>query len=339
MPRLWRTVSTGAWAGNKNMKDLNFALIGVAGYVAPRHLRAIKDTENRLIAALDPNDSVGVMDAYFPDAAFFVEFERFDRHLEKLRQNGQKLHFVSICSPNYLHDAHIRFGLRQQADVICEKPLVLNPWNAEALQRNEAETGQRVYTILQLRLHPAIQALKTRMAQQVVQKHEVDLSYITARGNWYYASWKGELSKSGGIATNIGIHFFDMLIWIFGAVQKSEVHLHSHDRAAGYLELERARVRWFLSIDENTLPQSVHEKGGRTFRSIRINGQELEFSEGFTDLHTESYREILAGRGFGLDAAAPSIELVHSIREAEVLGLKGEYHPLAALPQGRHPFK
>lgn len=322
------------------MKDLNFALIGVAGFVAPRHLRAIKETENRLIAAVDPNDSVGVMDSYFPNAAFFVEIERFDRHLEKFRQNGQTLHFVSICSPNYLHDAHIRFGLRQEADVICEKPLVLNPWNAEALQRNEAETGRRVYTILQLRLHPVIQALKAKVEHQPIsKKYEVDLSYITARGSWYYASWKGEMPKSGGIATNIGIHFFDMLIWIFGAVQKSEVHLHSHDRAAGFLELEHARVRWFLSIDESTLPASIREKGGRTFRSIRIDGQELEFSEGFTDLHTESYRGILAGEGFGLTDAAPSIALVHGIREAEVLGLKGEYHPLAALPQARHPFK
>ena len=318
----------------------NFALIGVAGYVAPRHLRAIKDTGNRLIAAMDPTDSVGVLDAYFPEAAFFVEFERFDRHLEKFRQNGQALQYVSICSPNYLHDAHIRFGLRQGADVICEKPLVLNPWNAEALQRNEQETGRRVYTILQLRLHPVILALKKQVEAQVsTKKYDIDLTYITSRGAWYFASWKGELSKSGGIATNIGIHFFDMLIWIFGPIQKSEVHLHSHDRAAGYLELERARVRWFLSIDEKTLPATIQEKGARTYRSISIDGQELEFSEGFTDLHTESYREILAGRGFGLVDAAPSIALAHEIREAEVLGLSGEYHPLAALPQAKHPFK
>lgn len=318
----------------------NFALIGVAGYVAPRHLRAIKETGNRLIAAMDPTDSVGVLDAYFPEAAFFVEFERFDRHLEKFRQKGETLHYVSICSPNYLHDAHIRFGLRQGADVICEKPLVLNPWNAEALQRNEQETGRKVFTILQLRLHPVIVALKQQVeAQTAAKKYDIDLTYITARGAWYFASWKGELSKSGGIATNIGIHFFDMLIWIFGPVQKSEVHLHSHDRAAGYLELARARVRWFLSIDEKTLPAAVQEKGGRTFRSISIDGQELEFSEGFTDLHTESYRGILAGQGFGLMDAAPSIALVHEIREAEVRGLSGEYHPLAALPQAKHPFK
>lgn len=318
----------------------HFALIGVAGYVAPRHLRAIKETGNRLIAAMDPTDSVGVLDGYFPEAAFFVEFERFDRHLEKFRQSGQALHYVSICSPNYLHDAHIRFGLRQGADVICEKPLVLNPWNAEALQRNEQETGSRVYTILQLRLHPVILALKKQVEAQVsAKKYDIDLTYITSRGAWYFASWKGELSKSGGIATNIGIHFFDMLIWIFGPVQKSEVHLHSHDRAAGYLELERARVRWFLSIDEKTLPTAVQEKGARTYRSISIDGQELEFSEGFTDLHTESYRGILAGQGFGLSDAAPSIALVHDIRVAEVLGLSGEYHPLAALPQAKHPFK
>lgn len=318
----------------------NFALIGVAGYVAPRHLRAIKETGNRLIAAVDPTDSVGVLDAYFPEAAFFVEFERFDRHLEKFRQRGQILHYVSICSPNYLHDAHIRFGLRQGADVICEKPLVLNPWNAEALQRNEQETGHKVFTILQLRLHPVIKALKQQVeAQTYTKKYDIDLTYITSRGAWYFASWKGELSKSGGIATNIGIHFFDMLIWIFGPVQSNEVHLHSHDRAAGYLELAQARVRWFLSIDEKTLPAAVQEKGGRTFRSIRIDGQELEFSEGFTDLHTESYRGILAGEGFGLMDAAPSIALVHEIREAEVRGLSGEYHPLAALPQAKHPFK
>lgn len=318
----------------------HFALIGVAGYVAPRHLRAIKETGNRLIAAMDPTDSVGVLDGYFPEAAFFVEFERFDRHLEKFRQNEQALHYVSICSPNYLHDAHIRFGLRQGADVICEKPLVLNPWNAEALQRNELETGRRVFTILQLRLHPVIRNLKKQVEAQVYsKKHDIDLTYITSRGAWYYASWKGELAKSGGIATNIGIHFFDMLIWIFGPVQKSEVHLHSHDRAAGYLELAQARVRWFLSIDEKTLPAAIQEKGGRTFRSISIDGQELEFSEGFTDLHTESYRDILAGRGFDLVDAAPSITLVHGIREADVKGLSGEYHPMAALPQTKHPFK
>lgn len=318
----------------------NFALIGAAGYVAPRHLRAIKETGHRLVAAVDSNDSVGILDSYFPEAAFFVEFERFDRHLEKLRQKGELLHYVSICSPNYLHDAHIRFGLRQGAEVICEKPLVLNPWNAEALQRNEQETGKKVYTILQLRLHPVIQALQKQVLQSGnSQKYDVDLTYITARGSWYYASWKGELAKSGGIATNIGIHFFDMLIWIFGAVQKNIVHLHSHDRAAGYLELEHARVRWFLSIDENTLPEAVREKAGRTFRSISINGQELEFSEGFTDLHSESYREILNGRGFGLSEALPSIALVHEIREANLVGIQGDYHPLAALPQSKHPFK
>lgn len=318
----------------------NFALIGAAGYVAPRHLRAIKETGHRLVAAVDPNDSVGVLDSYFPEAAFFVEFERFDRHLEKLRQKGETLHYVSICSPNYLHDAHIRFGLRQGANVICEKPLVLNPWNAEALQRNEQETGKKVHTILQLRLHPVIQALREQISRaETSQKYDVDLTYITARGSWYYASWKGEMAKSGGVATNIGIHFFDMLIWIFGAVQKNTVHLHSHDRAAGYLELERARVRWFLSIDENTLPLAVREKGARTFRSIRINDQELEFSEGFTDLHSESYREILKGRGFGLVEALPSIALVHEIRTANLAGIQGDYHPLAALPQSKHPFE
>ena len=306
--------------------------------MAPRHLKAIKDTGNQLIAAYDPNDSVGILDSYFPEASFFTEFERFDRHLEKLKRQGNPIHYLSICSPNYLHDAHIRFGLRNGANVICEKPLVLNPWNVEALMENEAETGQKVNTILQLRLHPAIQALKAQI-EQSAEKRSVDLTYITARGNWYYTSWKAELAKSGGIATNIGIHFFDMLLWVFGPVKTNTVHLHTHDRAAGTLELEKANVRWFLSINSETLPTEVRESGKRTYRSLTLDGQEIEFSDGFTDLHTTSYRDILAGQGFGLQDAAPAIELAHNIRNASPAGLQGDYHPLASQPYAKHPFE
>ncbi len=317
----------------------NFALIGAAGYVAPRHMRAIKDTGNCLVAALDPNDSVGIIDSYFPEADFFVEFERFDRHIEKLRRQGTPLHYVSVCSPNYLHDAHIRFGLRVGADVICEKPLVLNPWNVEALQELEREYGRKVYTILQLRHHPSLLALKAELdSNSVGEKHEVDLAYITSRGKWYYTSWKGDIKKSGGIATNIGIHFFDMLVWLFGPVQENVVQVHTHDRAAGYLELERARVRWFLSINSDTLPEAAVAAGARTFRSITVDGKEVEFSGGFTDLHTLSYQSILEGRGFGIDQAATAIQIVHDIRNQQPVGLKGEYHPLAKLPLAKHPF-
>jgi len=316
----------------------NFALIGAAGYVAPRHLKAIRDTGNRLVAAYDPQDSVGVLDSYFPETDFFTEFERFDRHLEKLKRAGNAIDYVSICSPNYLHDAHIRFGLRHGAEVICEKPLVLNPWNAEALKINELESGKRVSTILQLRLHPAIIALKNKMSgDSSGKKQEVDLTYITSRGNWYYTSWKGDLQKSGGIATNIGIHFFDMLGWIFGPLVNQVVHVHTHDRAAGYLEFEKARVRWFLSINAATLPAEA--AGKRTFRAITVNGESLEFSEGFTDLHTLSYQAILAGHGFGLDDAMPAIQLAHDIRNTAPVGLVGDFHPLAALPLVRHPFQ
>lgn len=316
----------------------NFALIGAAGYVAPRHLKAIRDTGNRLVAAYDPQDSVGVLDSYFPETDFFTEFERFDRHLEKLKRAGNAIDYVSICSPNYLHDAHIRFGLRHGAEVICEKPLVLNPWNAEALKINELESGKRVSTILQLRLHPAIIALKNKVSgDSSGKKQDVDLTYITSRGNWYYTSWKGDLQKSGGIATNIGIHFFDMLGWIFGPLVRQVVHVHTHDRAAGYLEFEKARVRWFLSINAATLPAEA--AGKRTFRAITVNGESLEFSEGFTDLHTLSYQAILAGHGFGLDDAMPAIQLAHDIRNATPVGLVGDFHPLAALPLVRHPFQ
>ena len=319
------------------MKD--FAMIGVAGFIAPRHLKAIKETGNRLVAALDRFDSVGIMDSYFPSASFFVEYERFDRHIEKLHRQNHAIDFLSICSPNYLHDSHIRFGLRHGSTVICEKPLVLNPWNVEALNQLQKETGKNVYNILQLRLHPDIIALKEKVSKADASKiYDIDLAYITSRGNWYYTGWKGDLVKSGGIATNIGIHFFDMLIWIFGKVQKNIIHVHTHDRAAGFLQLEKARVRWFLSINENTLPSQVKQKGQRTFRSLTMEGTEIEFSEGFTDLHTKSYEAILAGNGFNLIEALPSIELVHDIRTQTPIGLKGDFHPLAAAPLAAHPF-
>ena len=319
------------------MKD--FAMIGAAGFIAPRHLKAIKETGNRLVAALDTFDSVGIMDSYFPEASFFVEFERFDRHIEKLRRSGQKLDFLSVCSPNYLHDSHIRFGLRQGASVICEKPLVLNPWNVQALDNLQKETGSEVFNILQLRLHPDIIALKEKVQNADPSKiFDFDLAYITSRGNWYYTSWKGDVNKSGGIATNIGIHFFDMLIWIFGKVKENVIHIHTHDRASGFLQLERARVRWFLSINENTLPEAVRAKGQRTYRSITMEGQEIEFSEGFTDLHTKSYKAILEGKGFNLREALPSIELAHAIRTQSPVGLKGDYHPFAKIPLSNHPF-
>ncbi len=294
----------------------NFALIGAAGYVAPRHMKAIKETGNNLVAALDKHDNVGILDSYFPNADFFTEFERFDRHIDKLKRKGHHLDYVSICSPNYLHDSHIRFALKHGADAICEKPLVLNPWNVDALQEIEKETGRKVYTILQLRLHPAIIALREKIQNGPKDKiYDVNLRYITSRGNWYHISWKGELAKSGGIATNIGIHFFDMLIWIFGAVKKNEVKVHEDDHAEGYLELEKARVNWFLSINYDHIPEPVRKSGKRTYRTLTIENEELEFSEGFTDLHTVSYQEILKGNGFGIADARASIELVHFIRK------------------------
>jgi len=309
----------------------NFALLGAAGYIAPRHLKAIKDTDNQLIAALDRFDSVGILDRYFPNADFFTEFERFDRHIEKLKRNNITLDYLSICTPNYLHDSHIRMALRRRADAICEKPLVLNPWNVDALEAIELETGNKIYTILQLRLHPSIISLKNKIDSQVAnQKHEVDLSYITSRGNWYHISWKGDESKSGGIASNIGIHFYDMLGWIFGQVQEVQVHLREERRASGYIEFEKARVRWFLSIDENDLPNDIKTKGQRTFRSITINETEIEFSDGFTELHTESYKNILEGNGFGLADARPSVEIAHTIRNSEIIqhsNLKHKFLP------------
>lgn len=293
----------------------NFALIGAAGYIAPRHFKAIKDTGNNLVAALDKHDNVGILDSYFPHADFFVEFERFDRHIDKLRRNGRGVHYVSICSPNYLHDSHIRFSLRQGADAICEKPLVLNPWNVDALKEIEIETGRKIFTILQLRLHPAIIALKNQIdAHTSSQVHEIVLTYITSRGNWYYTSWKGDVTKSGGIASNIGIHFFDMLIWIFGQVKELGINKFDQDFVSGYLRLEKANVKWFLSINEKHLPEYVSNAGRRTFRSLQINNKEIEFSEGFTELHTASYQHILNGPGFGLSDALPSITVTHQIR-------------------------
>jgi UDP-N-acetyl-2-amino-2-deoxyglucuronate dehydrogenase len=293
----------------------NFALIGAGGYIAPRHMKAVKDTGNKLIAALDKHDSVGILDNYFPEAEFFVEFERFDRHLEKLKRLGVHTDFVAVCSPNYLHDAHIRFGLRIGANVICEKPLVLNPWNIDGLAEIEKDTGKKIFTILQLRLHPAIIALRERIQKNFAgKKYEIDLRYITSRGHWYHISWKGDSQKSGGIATNIGIHFFDMLIWIFGNVKSNEVVQHSRETASGKLELEKANVNWFLSIDVNTLPNDVRLAGKRTFRSLTIDDEEFEFSEGFTELHTRSYEEILKGNGFSIEESRKSIELVHAIR-------------------------
>lgn len=296
----------------------NFALIGAAGYVAPRHMKAIRDTGNDLIAALDRNDSVGILDSYFPQARFFTEFERFDRHIDKLRRRGDRAaDYVSICSSNYLHDSHARFALRSGADAICEKPLVLNPWNLDGLLEIEAQTGRRVNSILQLRLHPSIVALKERVcAGTGTSKHEVDLTYITSRGNWYLQSWKGDESKSGGIATNIGVHFFDMLHFVFGALQENRVHRREDTKAAGSLEYERARVRWFLSIDAGDLSTAQRDAGQRTFRSITVDGEEIEFSSGFGDLHTRSYEEILAGRGFGIEDNRTAIETVSAIRSA-----------------------
>lgn len=307
-----------------------FALIGAGGYIAPRHLRAIKDTGNELVAALDRHDSVGVLDSYFPDADFFTEFERFDRYLEKLRRSkGKSVDYVSICSPNYLHDAHVRFALRIGADAICEKPLVLNPWNADALAEIEKETGGKINTILQLRLHPAIAALKKKVEAAGPKKvFDIDLTYIAPRGHWYMVSWKGDVSKSGGIANNIGVHFFDVLAWIFGDVRANVVHVLEPRRAAGFLELERAKVRWFLSLDRDDLPFKSEPGKPMTYRSITVDGEEIEFSGGFTELHTESYKRILAGNGFGVDDVRTSINIVSNIRNATDVGLKGECHPM-----------
>lgn len=310
---------------------MNFALTGVAGYIAPRHLKAIADTGNTLVAAVDPHDAVGVLDRYSFDVRFFTEFERFDRHLEKLRRGpeAQRVHYVSICSPNYLHDAHIRLALRVGAHVICEKPLVISPWNLDALEELEAETGSRVNTVLQLRVHPDLMALREQLRSQGGTEHDVCLTYITARGRWYDVSWKGSDQRSGGLITNIGVHFFDLLQWLFGPVQESEVHLRQERRAAGFFRLERARVRWLLSAELSDVPEEAKAKGRSTFRSITVDGREVEFSEGFTDLHTRIYEETLAGRGFGIADSRPAIELTHRLRKAPVVA--GELcHPLLA---------
>ena len=306
----------------------NFALIGAGGYIAPRHMKAIKETGNNLHAALDKHDSVGILDSYFPETEFFTEFERFDRHVEKQKRQGISTDYVSVCSPNYLHDAHIRFGFRIGADVVCEKPLVLNPWNIEALSEIENETGRKVFNILQLRLHPKIIELREKVQSQTNKIFNIDLTYITSRGHWYFTSWKGDTSKSGGIATNIGVHFFDMLTWIFGGVKRNIVHLLEPDKASGYLDLEKARVRWFLSVDINSIPAAIRNAGKKTYRSLLIEGEEFEFSEGFTDLHTRSYEEIIKNNGFPLTEVISCIQIVHEIRNAKPIGKSGDYHPL-----------
>lgn len=314
----------------------NFGITGVGGYIAPRHLKAIKDTGNNLIAACDPNDSVGILDRYYPHVPFFTEFERFDRHLEKLKRSGSsdKINYLSICTPNNLHDAHIRLALRVGADAICEKPLVLNPWNLDALQELELETGKNVYTILQLRVHPALLKLKSEIQALHAnngnrKKHEVTLTYITSRGPWYHYSWKGNIEKSGGIATNIGVHLFDLLLWLFGDVKESIVHLSKKDKMSGYLELENANVKWYLSIDMNELPEEAVREGRTTYRSIDVDGSEIEFTGGFTDLHTRVYEETLSGRGFGIDDARPAIKVVHQIRNARISDTLDTIHPYA----------
>lgn len=305
-----------------------FALIGAAGYIAPRHMKAIKETGNNLIAALDKNDSVGIIDSYFPEANFFTEFERFDRHVDLLKRKANPVDFISIASPNYLHDAHMRFALRSGCDAICEKPLVLNPWNIDGLIDIENDTGKKVNTILQLRLHPAIIALKKEVESGPKnKKYEVDLTYITSRGNWYLASWKGDIKKSGGISTNIGVHFYDMLHFIFGALQENIVHYSSDTAASGYLEYEHARVQWFLSIDIEHVPEAIRANGQRTYRNITANGKAIEFSDGFTDLHTRSYEEILKGNGFGLEDNRNAVETVANIRKQTPIGKTGNYHP------------
>jgi len=319
-------------------QPIKFALIGVAGYIAPRHLAAIAACNGELVAALDPHDCVGILDSYFPEAAFFTEFERFDRHLDKLTRLGTSVDYIVICSPNYLHDAHIRFGLRNKSNIICEKPLVINPWNLDALIPIAQESGKHIFSILQLRLHPAIIELKEIVKlNKSSEPYNIDLTYITSRGSWYYTSWKADAEKSGGIATNIGIHFFDMLLWVFGEVIESETHIHTHDRAAGYLKLKRANVKWFLSINANTLPESHQNQ--RTFRSICVDGKELEFSHGFADLHIASYKAILEGNGFGPLACKPSIELCSTVRTSTPTGVLPHSHHLASNPLSDHPFK
>lgn len=317
----------------------NFALIGAAGYIAPRHLKAIADTGNVLVAAYDKFDSVGRLDSYFPECSFFIEQEQFDRYCSKVKGTSNNIDWISVCTPNYTHDAFIRYGLRLGSNVICEKPVVLNPWNIDALMKVEEETGKEAYTILQLRHHASIVALKEKVDKGPKDKiYDIDLTYITSRGKWYYTSWKGNNHKSGGVATNIGVHFYDMLQWIFGPVQKNIVHVMSFDRVAGYLELKNARVRYFLSINADCLPENAVNGEKKTYRTLNIDGDEFEFSDGFTELHTKSYEKILEGNGFRISEAKPCIEMVHDIRVAKPIGLVGDYHPLAKLPLAKHPF-
>jgi UDP-N-acetyl-2-amino-2-deoxyglucuronate dehydrogenase len=311
----------------------NFALIGAAGYVAPRHLEAIRATGNQLVVAVDPHDSVGILDRYFPNARFFTEVERFDRHLEKLRRRGpdDAVHYVSICSPNYLHDAHCRLALRVGADAICEKPLVINPWNLDQLAELEADTGHTVWTVLQLRVHPLLVALREKLlAAPPREKAKVDLGYITRRGSWYHYSWKGDVERSGGLAMNIGVHFFDLLVWLFGGVESTETHLAQGDRMAGAIELERASVRWFLSVNSDDLPEATRAAGRPAWRSLTIDGEEIEVSDVFSDLHNRVYEAILAGNGYRSADARQAIELVHRIRHAEVVSGGDRAHPLLA---------
>lgn len=311
---------------------MNFALIGASGYIAPRHMKAIKETRNELVAALDPYDGIGIMDSYFPNASFFTEYERFDRFVDKWHRDGNKrIEYIGITTPNYLHDSHIRFALKSGAHAICEKPLVLNPHNIDQLKVIEQETGKKVYNILQLRLHDSIIVLKEKISKELEANpdkvYDIDLTYLTSRGKWYFISWKGDESKSGGIASNIGVHFFDMLSWIFGPMEENIVHLKQADTNAGFMKLKNARVRWFLSVNYDYIPEDVKASGQRTFRSITVDGDEMEFSGGFTDLHTKSYEDILSGGGFGLDEARNSINIVSEIRKLTHLGLEGEYHP------------
>jgi UDP-N-acetyl-2-amino-2-deoxyglucuronate dehydrogenase len=312
----------------------NFALIGAAGYIAPRHMKAIKETGNNLVAALDKNDSVGIIDSHFPEADFFTEYERFDRHVDLLKRSGTKIDYVSIASPNYLHDSHIRFALRNDAHAICEKPLVLNPHNIDALKVVQEETGKQVYNILQLRLHQSIIDLKSYVAAEIAKNPEkvfdVDLTYLTSRGHWYFTSWKGDDNKSGGIATNIGVHFYDMLGWVFGGLVKNEAHLKQEDVNAGYLEFKHAKVRWFLSVNYDYIPEDIKAAGQRTYRSITVDGDEIEFSGGFTDLHTKSYEHILTGGGFGLEEARKSIEIVSEIRNQQIVTNSSDVHPFVS---------
>jgi len=306
----------------------NFALVGAAGFIAERHMKAIKETGNQIIAANDVFDVMGRMDSFFPGAEFFLSEADFESFVHQQQKTNNPVEYTSICSPNFMHRGHILSALRNRTSVICEKPLVLFPEDIDEIVKAELSSGRQVFNILQLRLHPAIIALRNKIQNDTSDKiYDIDLTYITSRGKWYFKSWKGDPSKSGGIATNIGIHFFDMLQWIFGSVEKSTVHFSEPDKAAGFLQLKKARARWFLSLDYSDIPQSFKEKGMRTFRSITVENEEIEFSQGFTDLHTRSYQQILNGNGFGLNEARPCVELTYQIRKSKSIGLVGDYHP------------